>query len=191
MSAAVKAAPALLIALVGAGLAYLWFEGGRAWPLLAVLALVVVGMVADRIGRSKVKGKNPAGAMVWLELWVLVPIALAALAVAFGIWVAVEFEPGKSTVVEDKKLQAAIVAAIVAFMTAVFVKSAEDVDGNLLAPRIRALFQEQLRAALQAKNPAGQPSQAELALESELWQGRGWGRSDRRKRAEAIAAGLA
>lgn len=167
-------------------MASVWFWGWA--PLAVVLAFVIalLGFVLDFLARRKLDGGDPVGFRRRLEWWLLVPFAIGAVAAAVAIVLAVEFNAGKDASVEREKILSAFVAALGAFLTAAFIKGAEEADDNWVGMRFKKLFQ----AHYNPKFKAGEPTtDAELAVRSEAALGfSGWGRAARKRRAEIVAA---
>jgi hypothetical protein len=187
MSTVYKAVPTLGIALAGVGLAYLFFEVSKVLTPVVIAAVVGLGFLSAHVGEGKLRDLDPVGSLKWMELGAIRQAALASGLVGFGIWLAVKLEPSETASVESKKLLAAAIAAVAAFLTAALIKSAEDTDANWLAPKIQKLFREHLRQPLSEQPASPDQEQATQALESPNWRGLGWGYSDRRVRAKAIA----
>jgi len=92
---------ALLIAMLGAGLAWLWFRddnegellGSIDDKLLAAIAVAVafaVAILLDAAGRGLLK-RFPRASVELLEWWLVAPMTLAAAAAAVSIIVTIEF----------------------------------------------------------------------------------------------------
>jgi hypothetical protein len=145
----------------------------------------MAGVVAHAAGRQMVE-KRPVAAVRVMEWRVLFPAALAAggagLAIGLGVWL----EPGEDASVETKKLLAASVAALTAFLSAAWIKSAEEASEQWIGKPIAAAFSDVFR---QRFRPNTEPANA---IFDDAWQGRGWARAtDRRARARAVEKGLA
>jgi hypothetical protein len=77
-----------------------------------------------------------------MEAWILLPGAIAALATALLIHLNVRLKPGDESGLshEDKQILSACLTAITAFVTATFIKAADDTETNWVAPHIRDAF---------------------------------------------------
>lgn len=187
MTAIKNALPGLVVAAGGAGLAWL---GYRVWAWLPVVIVAVValaGYLFHRVGRGRLATAPVRGAQL-MQWRFLMPLALGAGAAGLLIALAVWFEPVEGTSTETKKLLAASLGALTAFLTAAWIKSGEEAAEQWIATPIKAAFQSVFATRFQS-DPEGVPAQA---LFNDTWQGRGWKTTaDRRARAVAVAAGLA
>jgi hypothetical protein len=189
----VSAALSFGVALAGVAVAYLWLAHHPYYSVLPLVALILIGFLCDQYGKSLLPAK-PVEAVKWMEAWILVPGAGAALAAGLLIVIGVLFEPAENASVQDKKLLAATSGALATLITTLFMKSAEDADTNLVAGHISKAFLQHY-----ARHDPGQVHQAGVyyftaASEGELWvygdpHGgiSGWNWDARRKRAQGVA----
>lgn len=94
-------------------------------------------------------------------------------------------EPGSKASLETKKLFAAALGALTAFLTTALVTTADSTADSWIGQPTRTAFQAALQGRLQAgTDPAN-------AAFDDQWRGRGWASmEDREERAKTIAAGL-
>jgi hypothetical protein len=179
-----NALPAFLVASSGVGLAWLGYRVSAWLPIVLVGAFVGIGLTCQMIGRARLESDPVTGVriMQWLGLWPFgLAIGAAALAIAAAVWL----EPGENASVETKKLFAASVAGITAFLTAAWIKSAEEAADQWIGTPIKNAFQDVFRTRF---DPESTPA---LAIFNDEWQGRGWATAaDRRARAQAVAEGI-
>jgi hypothetical protein len=184
---------ALVVAALGAGAAWCWYNDWRWLAIVAPIAVVLAGGAAGTFGSALLPG-HPLAAVRMMEWRLLVPAALATLASAVLIIATIELtlpdKPAPPT--EAKQLVATLSSAITAFLTASFISWAGDDKDSGLADWIRGRFQD---AYKQPRDPGGSghffkaQSRGELLVYSDPIEGiSGWGRTARRKRADAIAA---
>ena len=182
-------ARALLVALTGALLAYLWYEDQRLWAIAIGVAACLVGVVLDTIGKSFLP-KHPVAAVWLLEGWVLTPAALAAIAGAAVVLITVALTLPDDTPTSTTKTVAALSTGLTAFITAVFISWAGDEKNTKIAKHIQGAFQAKY------DRPPGKPgahhfapgSQGEQWVYSEEVGGiEGWGHDARVTRAKGIA----
>jgi hypothetical protein len=176
-----KAIPALLVAVAGVALAWVAFRQSM-WLAGLIAALpIVFGLAAYWRGNQLLTRRKPVDAVKYLEWGVLVPGAVVAVVSGLLIGAGVFLEPSGTASVETKKLLAASLAAIGGFLTASFIKSAEDTDAEWTGVLVKEAFLDKYGDSL----PQG--SDAWKALYSGSWRGlTGWGKADRRRRAEII-----
>lgn len=180
-----RAVPALLVAVTGVALAWLAFRV-TVWIALLLVALpIAIGWAQFWRGRRRLPA-NPVGAVKLMEWFVLVPGVVVAAVSGLLIGLGVFLEPAKEASLETKKLLAATSAALGGFLTAAFVKSAEDADAEWVGEIVKA---ELLKAYEERFDPG---SDGAKALTSNVWRGlSGWGREARGRRAEEIGRVLA
>lgn len=171
----------LVVALCGAGLAYLWVYVAVWLPVGLVLAGILLGLGLFRAGRGKIK-ESPVSGLKFMEWRFLFPGALAAAGAGAVIVIAATLAVQDDWSDEAKGIVGAISGAIGVFISALVVDSAKTADSVWLAEPIKKAFEREFQDAF-PKN-----SEAWLALYS--LQG-GWGRAKRRERAKKVAAGLA
>lgn len=186
---------ALLIAILGAGLAWLWFrddrDGGAIGPVddrllaaILVIAALVLAILLDARGRALLPN-HPRAAVELLEWWLVAPMALAGAAGAAAIIVTVELTTPEGTAVATKELVAAVATAVTAFLSSSFVDWAGDDKDSKLSDRIQKEFEAKYLGYFKPE------SSGELYVFSGSYQGAdGWGRAARRIRAKGIAERL-
>jgi hypothetical protein len=179
---------ALVVAALGAGIAWGWYSGHRWVSFVAPLVVGVVAWLVSEYGVSRLTG-DPVGA-VWLMPWrILVPAVIAAAAAGVAIIVTVELTlpdktaSGAPTPTSTKEIVTALSTAITAFLSAAFIDWTGDGDDSRLADWIRDTFQEKYENVF-ASGTTG----ANLVYSS--YVGGGWGAAARKKRAEGIAQEL-
>jgi hypothetical protein len=183
---------ALLVALTGIQLALWWLHG--TWILSAGLLVVValLGMVAEWCG-DRLLPSRPVAAVLVMEWWVLVPMAVAAAAstgvILLGVKLAVP-DSVKDTVV--KQTATALVSGLTAFLTAAFVSAVGDRDksavGERIKKRMRAHYERPPGEGKKRVSKMKQGGAAEQYLYSDFYAGlSGWDRETRISRARGIA----
>lgn len=169
-----------VVALCGAGLAYLWVYV-EVWMAVALVAAsIALGLILFRIGQGKVR-QSPITGLKFMEWRFLFPGSTAAAGSGAVIIVAATLAEQDSWSDEAKGLIGAISGAIGVFISTLFVDSAKEADSAWLATPIRETFEREFKGVFR------EGSTADLAVYS--LQG-GWGRTDRRERAEKIEKAL-
>lgn len=185
MAGLFKALPALLVAVAGVGLAWLGYEAHWAMSAVLVFSIVVIAEAIYRSGRAAVRS-SPVSAIPRIEARILVFGAIAAGASALLIFVGVEFEPDKQASEQTKQLLAASAGALTAFITALWVKNAEEADEEWISSTVRADFHREFADVFPNDSPG-----ANAVFAGDFGGESGWGREARRVRAEAVAGALA
>jgi hypothetical protein len=172
---------AMLVALLGAWGASLWFSGTRWAVVVVAIGAVLVALLVDSGGRHSPPNK-PLGKIELMEWWVVVPMVLAASAAAVAIIVTVALTVPDGTAAATKETIGAVATAITAFLSAAFVDRIGDEDNSLVSDRIRDHFYEIYKSTFKVGSPA------ELYVYAGSYGGAtGWGRAARRIRAKGIA----
>ncbi len=185
---------ALLVALAGVGMAWL-FLNGRWWmgALIAVLA-ILVGIVVDAVARQKVLPRRPVLGVYLLQSWLLIPLAIAVLASAAAIVATIGLTVPKGTPTETEKLLGSLSTGLVTFLTAAFVSWSGDKEDSQLSDHAKAAFEAKYTRPGTEKPGAHefQPgSPGELwVYAAEVGGVEGWGWEARLARARGIAAEL-
>jgi hypothetical protein len=123
--------------LVGVVLALWWFQGRWEIGLAVLIVLALLGVLSEWIG-DRFLPAHPVAAVLFMEWWVLVPMAIAAAGSAALVVIAVELaipESVKDPVV--KETAGAIAGALSTFLTAAFVSSIGDRDRSAIGDRIK------------------------------------------------------
>jgi hypothetical protein len=176
----------LVVGLGGVGLAALWFYVWAPAAVLVPIAIGLLGYLLDAVARRKLNHDDPVGAARWTNGWLLVPIAIGIAASGAAIVIAVEWNAGKDAPIEREKILAAAVASVGAFLTAAFIKNADEADEKWIGARFKKLFQAHYNPRFRPGQPT---SDAEKAVRAEAALGfSGWGRAARKRRAEIVAA---
>lgn len=182
------------VALAGVYLTYLWYHGQRGSAVLLGILACAVGLICDRIGTSLLP-KRPRSAMVFLELWVLSPAALAAVAAAVVVLVTVALTVPDTTATATKDTLGALSTGLTAFITSAFISWAGDDKDSRVADHIRETFWSKYGRAGTARGSGVHyfraESPGELWVFADEYRGiEGWGRSARWRRAQGIAQEL-
>lgn len=187
-----KSLPPLLVALVGAGVVYLMFKVSPA--ALAVLVIpMAIGLIAWWRARELVSGKKPVESLRWFGASQLVLYTLAAAAAAALIYVAVllappekpDATPGTPAPPADpfdpylKEILKALSGAAAAFITAAWVKPAEDGD-SWVGNQTKSAFQSTFVPLFKDETAGARAVRRDGT----------WDRAERLERAAAIAAAL-
>jgi hypothetical protein len=176
-----NAIPALLVAAAGVALAWVAFRQSIWLAALLAALPIVIGLATFWWGNRLLTKRKPVDAVKFLEWGVLVPGTVVAVTSGLLIGAGVFLEPSKTASVETQKLLAASLAAFGGFLTASFIKSAEDADAEWTGALVREAFLDGYGDSI----PNG--TDAWKALHSGSWRGlSGWGKADRRRRAEII-----
>ena len=186
-------ARALLVALAGVLLAWLWFEGNVGLAIVLAIGFIVIAAVLTLLG-DRILARWPKTGVRLLEAWILLPTLAAAIGSAVVIAVAVELTLPDGTPTETKELISALSTGITSFITAVSVSWASDDDDSRLADFIRdrfyAHFKRQPGTAANTSQvvyfTAGSPCERWVYAE-ETGGIAGWSRPSRLKRAAEIA----
>ena len=183
---------ALLVALLGALLAWLWFQGERLAPALVAATLVLAAIVSQVVGARSLPA-HPVRARWLLEAFVLAQVVLATVAAAVVIVVAVGLAAPTGATEETKELLSAVATGITTFVTAMLVGD-DDADAAL-GERIMSSFQSHYERD-QNEREVGiyylkAESQAERWVFSDSYGGvTGWGWRARGKRVSELAKRL-
>jgi hypothetical protein len=188
---------ALVVALAGVGLAWLWFHE---WWWIAVLIGIMGcfgGVGLDFVGR-KLLPARPVLAARFMEWWILTPAMIAALASGAVAIVTVALAVPDSARTDTKTLIGALTTGITGFVTTAFIGWVGDEKDSRLGDHIRDAFREAYKRVPDAGKPrlrgvhyfrAGSPGER-WAYSDEYRGIQGWGRPARRRRATGIAAEL-
>ena len=183
---------ALVVAMGGVGLSWLWFHDHRLTAGIAIVVVLLLGAAIDSFG-NRCLPRYPVFARHLLEGWILIPLALAATAAAAIVVVTVELTVPDGTPTDTKELLGSASTGITAFLTAAFVSWASDDDASSLADHIKARFQgHYVRTQTQNdQHVFKEESTGERWVYSESYGGiDGWGRRARKVRAKGIKAEL-
>jgi hypothetical protein len=191
----VPALRALLVALAGVLLALWWFQGDWELSLALVAALALAGAAAEWLG-DRFLPSHPVAAVMVMEWWVLVPMAVASAASAALIVIAVELAvPESVTDPIVKEATGAIAGGLSAFLTAAFVSSIGDRDksgiGDRIKDRLRRHYAREVKPGQKRVVQIPAEGRIELLLYSDFQEGlSGWDRETRIVRAGGIAKAL-
>jgi hypothetical protein len=149
-------------------------------------------MAAEWVG-DRFLPARPVAAVLIMEWWVLVPMAIAAAAstglILLGIKLAVP-DSVKDTVV--KQTSTALVSGLTAFLTAAFISAVGDRDksgvGERIKRRMRAHYTRESTEGKRRVSHIEAASPIEQLLYSDFYSGlAGWDRETRISRARGIA----
>ena len=187
-----SSAPALIVAVGGVGIAWLWL-GGDWVSMIGLAGVLVLGLVMDLAGR-RLLPRRPVGAVRLMEWCVLVPGVLAVGASALIIVVAVKTSKSLRWGFETKALVAALTAALTTFLTTTFINGANSADSSWIAAHVMKQFHK--RYTRIGSTNQGEPRVTAFVVESagERWVFSdpylgvsGWGHRARCHRASEIA----
>jgi hypothetical protein len=192
--------PAFIVAVFGVILVALGYSFGWTWPLGAAVVVAALGFLLDLLARKWLLYRHPVAAVWVMEAWALCPGAFAALAAAGVIVASVALKPGDSSTAsaQTKEMLSAFLTAVTAFLTATFLKAADDADETWIAPHVEHAFYDRYkpRVAGQPQRPNTYYFQPALS-EVERWvyranyrEAEGWGFKSRHKRARGIKLAL-
>lgn len=183
-----------LPALLGVVLGVWIYAGGACWVLAAV-ALLVVAAGCAWAGRAMLHRWPTFGGLL-IEMWILAPIAVMALATAFIIWFGLEKPSLPGTAAPDEKtrdaLSAALVGAVTTYVAFVWTKDIAEAKG-FFWPSTQ--FKQGMRQAYDAL--LRKPQEASVTFEAMFEDtvaglGQlGWSFLARRRRAQLLADFLA
>lgn len=193
---------AFVVALLGALVAWAWFQGGSPYKTAAIVGVVVLaggGLISQWYG-DKCLPEKPQRAVWWLNWIVLAQTALGAACAAAVIVFTVELAAPKDASVETQKLLAALTTGVTTFITAALVTrtNPDDDIGDYIKARFYAHYRvvgdkpSGVRAWwFPAKDALGKQTEAELLVYSSGHRGlTTWGRDDRKRRAKLLAEEL-
>jgi hypothetical protein len=187
---------ALLIALAGVLLAWLWIHGAGPLVIVPPLFAFLVGWGLDWIGRTLLLPKHPVWAVRFLEWWILLPASIAAAAGALVVIVAISLAAPDKAAESTKALLAALAAGLTAFLTGSFISWAGDDKDSSLAEHLAGAFQAKYKttggaAAAPDVHYFTPGSAGQLWVYANAVGGvEGWGRGARSTRAAGIAEEL-
>jgi hypothetical protein len=190
---------AMVVALAGAGMAWLCLNDHWVAGVVATGAIILIGIVCDRAARASIT-RWPLLAVYLFQGWLLIPLAVAVLASAAIIVLAIkttlpkENAAGEPTSSETEKLVAAVAGGITTFLTATFVSWTGDAEDSKLSAHIQERFEARFTKVDNAT--AGdwviaKGSRAENWVFGGAVGGiEGWGWKARFKRAREVKLGL-
>jgi hypothetical protein len=133
-------------------------------------------------------------ALYFLQGWLLIPLALAAVAAAAVVVITVELTLPDKTPDETKELVGGVSTGITTFLTAAFIAWSADEKNSALADHIKGKFQARYTRPGEDKPGAHvfrAESEGELLVYSPEYGGaEGWGWPSALKRAHGIAKQL-
>ena len=184
----------LLVALSSVLLAYLWYDHQHPLAILIGVIACLVGLVLDQIGK-RLLPLHPVPALWFLEGWVLMPAALAAVAGAVVVIIAVALTVPDSAAASTKQTISALSAGLTAFITAGFISWAGDDKDSKVADHIKAAFREKYDRVGGTPKAGVHYFATESAGESWVYSDEyaaieGWGHSARATRAKGIKSEL-
>jgi hypothetical protein len=192
-------AQAMVVALAGAGMAWLCLNGRWELAALATVAIVLIGVGCD-IGARAAITKSPLVAIYLFQGWLLIPLAVAVLASAAIIVLVIkttlpkENAAGEPTSTETEKLVGAVSTGITTFLTAAFVSWVGDGKDSKLADHIQACFEGRFTDQATEKPGAWVIKDNSPAMQwvfAGACQGiEGWGWKARAKRARGVKEAL-
>lgn len=189
-----------IVCLVSAGLgvvaAWLWFNQHRFAMVTMFVVLFGAAQACDSYARSLL-AKYPERAALWLEFWVLLPVALAGVLSGVLILLTVYLEPKEYATVVQKKLLAATMGAVSGVVTTLAIKSLEGADSDLVGSHIKKAFQSIFQRVADVRKPKSgvvylaPDSYSERLVFSDTFKGiSGWGWKSRRRRAAELSQHL-
>jgi hypothetical protein len=140
---------ALVVALAGAGIAWIWYEEPRwvgsidqGWfafiPPIAVA--VFLGFIPSWLG-GRLLPEHPVWAVRLLPTRVFFPIGIAALAAGIAIIITVELTLPEGTATDTKETVGALATGVTAFLTSAFIDWTSDGTDTRVADYVHAKFQ--------------------------------------------------
>jgi hypothetical protein len=156
------------------------------WLLPSLLTALgaTVGLSVFFAGRNQLSS-DPVNAESKME-WIALSLFLIASFVAgVIIWVGIRFEPVEGASVDTKKILGGLSGALTTFLSAAFVKSAEDTGTNWVASDVKAAFKAQFGAKFKPGTLGYR------AVYTDIQGIDGWvGRESRQERARLVADAL-
>jgi hypothetical protein len=186
---------ALLIALAGVLLAWLWIHGAGPLVIVPPLVAFAAGWAIDWIGRRVLLPDHPVWAVRFLEWWILLPASIAATAGALVVIVAISLAAPDKAAESTKALLTSLAAGLTAFLTGSFISWAGDDKDSSLADHMARAFLAKYKRKGTTATPGvhyfTKDSPGELWVQSNAYGGvEGWGRGPRAVRAAGIAEEL-
>lgn len=178
----------------GAAIAWAWFTLGWWPPVLVVAALFAVAVAVQKRGERLV-ATAPARALQLMETRIVAVAVLTAASGALALVVTVALVAPAGAAKSTEELLGAVTAAIVAFLSSLFV-SADDADDQV-GEYIRVRFQSVYvgsgpRAAQPGQVVLRRGSVAHRAVMTSLDYGLvDWSRKNRRRRIDYLVKGIA
>jgi hypothetical protein len=184
---------ALCVALIGAGLAWLWFRGEIVVPIVVTIALIALAIGTQPAGDASLP-RHPVRARWLFECWTLVQLVLSAVAATLVIVITVALAAPDSASDQTKQLVSALTTALTTFVTATLAVG-DDADEKI-GERIKAKFYGHYDRDKGQQGSTGYiyfkvESEAERWLLSENYGDiEGWGWKARAKRVKELAKRL-
>jgi hypothetical protein len=187
---------ALAVTILGVYLAGRWYDDDGWTVGLYVLAALVVAYGFFYGGRS-VLYRAPKLGLALMEVWVLAPLTVAAVAAGGTVVLGIEFAVPDNAPAVQKEMVGTLSTAISVFLSSSFVAWTEDQDASRLASRIQQAFYASFQRVPDTGDcpprvtcvEAG--SAAEQLVYSRVFRGlSGWDFHTRWKRSEGLATEL-
>lgn|GEM_PF-2096998 len=182
---------ALLVSLVGVGLAMLWLRVENGWLLAVVTSGVGIGAgyAALAVGK-RILPAAPTKGRATMEWWILAPgtIAAASSALVIGITIAMTVPDG--TEADVKTLITTISTAITSFVAAGFITTATKDPDSVVASAASSAFAQAFTTTWSKRFPNRASDVGQWATSTQAPGASGWGLAARTYRAEQIQAAL-
>jgi hypothetical protein len=172
--------PALLVAAVAIGLAIVWLEVSELVAVAAVVVGALLGGGAWWIGKRAVTGARPRPlrALTWLTWSALAPAAVGAGVAGAIIVLGIELTNDRWPA-QTRALVAATTGALTTYLTAAFVRGAEDADRSWISGVVKQAFQAAFKDRFREGTDAARAAFSDTGPV-------GWDRATRRERAQTI-----
>jgi hypothetical protein len=176
---------ALVVAILGAGIAWGWYTGHRWLSFVAPLVVLAIGLLISEFGVAKLP-EDPVTAARLMPWRILVPAVIAAGAAGIAIIVAAELTlpdktaKGVPTPNSLKEIVTALSTAITAFLAAAFIDWTGDANDSRLADWISSTFQKKYTGYFAAESTGEKLVYSGYVVD-------GWGGAARMERAMGIA----
>ncbi|MCF1505703.1 hypothetical protein L0F51_18265 [Afifella sp. H1R] len=185
-------AKGLSLALFGVAVADLLVHGHWTGVVLLVVSAILIATIMDACGRFLLPWYPRAG-LAFLELWIVAPASLAALASGLVILVALALAVPEGTAPFEKEAMGTVASALTAFLTTGFISFAGDSGTSRMAARIQRIFYGKYGRAESWPPPQDgrmhfiASSRAENLVYSNAYSGiEGWGLKARWERARRL-----
>jgi hypothetical protein len=188
---------ALLVALAGVGLGWLWFHSYWYFAMALIFILALAGWSIDRLGYAQLPHR-PVRAIRLMEWWITIPAVVAAAAAGIVIVITVKLTVPDTVADDTKELFNSLSTGITTFITAALITWSGEEKDSKQADHIQDAFFEKYKEHIPNEPPAGgvkyfkRGSRGLRSVYSQEYAGiEGWGKEARMKRARIIAEELA
>jgi hypothetical protein len=192
------ALPAYLVAILGVVLVLAYQAAGLLTVAIIATGLFAIGWVAGFAAENWLLPKRPVWAVRLFNIWMLCPSIAGAGAVAILIYLSATLDPDTTGATGlDKEAVKTALAAIGAFLAAIFIKMMDEADEKVIGERVRLAFEAKYQKSDKQDFPKkaypivlGESDVEKWVYNAAVEGVEGWGYKARRKRAKQIAAAM-